>query len=278
MPDETPQPWCGSLTLLPGAVLYRGTGGDAAWHAHHAVQLMVSLDAPFELETDAPSPAPEALIVAQRAQAAVVPRGVPHRLRCRSAELVLVLLEPFGPRGRALGRIGELGAARSTELARAVQFADARGDHAGALVDRILALTGAAPPAAPPSRPVQAALEYLERGASTGNASLAEAARLAHLSPSRLTHHFSQELGIPFRRYALWVRLRTAVDAVSEGADGLAGAAAAAGFSDAAHLSRVFKRNFGLPPSSLLRMRPGRPQSSSVEAGTASTLGPWRPS
>jgi AraC-like DNA-binding protein len=39
------------------------------------------------------------------------------------------------------------------------------------------------------------------------------------------------------------------------GGETLTGAAAAAGFSDSAHLSRTFRRAFGLPPSALLNMR-----------------------
>ncbi|MFM1722485.1 hypothetical protein ABEU20_001040 [Rhodococcus sp. PAM 2766] len=47
VPPRKPPPWDGRLTLTPGAVLYRGVGGDSGLHAHHAVQVMVSLDEPF---------------------------------------------------------------------------------------------------------------------------------------------------------------------------------------------------------------------------------------
>lgn len=76
---------------------------------------------------------------------------------------------------------------------------------------------------------------------------------------------------MPFRRYVLWLRLRRAVREVAAGAN-LTEAAVSAGFSDSAHLSRVFRATFGLPPSALLRMRevsaawpaqPAQPQRSS---------------
>jgi AraC-like DNA-binding protein len=50
----------------------------------------------------------------------------------------------------------------------------------------------------------------------------------------------------------LWLRLRRAVEQVQAGAT-LTQAAALAGFSDSAHLTRVFRTNFGLPPSAVLQ-------------------------
>jgi len=97
-----------------------------------------------------------------------------------------------------------------------------------------------------------AALDYLE-DAIEGRTRLTEAADVAHISPSRLTHLFSQEVGLPFRRFVLWLRLRRVVEEIGNQAN-LSQAAAAAGFSDAAHLSRVFRRAFGLTPSALLSM------------------------
>ena len=58
---------------------------------------------------------------------------------------------------------------------------------------------------------------------------------------------------MPFRRYVLWMRLRLAAQEVSAGAN-LTRAAISAGFADSAHLSRVFRQTFGLPPSALLGM------------------------
>ena len=77
-----------------------------------------------------------------------------------------------------------------------------------------------------------------------------QAARVAHLSATRLTHRFSAEVGLPFRRFVLWSRLKKAVAAVRDGAD-LTRAAVEAGFSDAAHFSRTFRRMFGISADSL---------------------------
>ena len=70
-------------------------------------------------------------------------------------------------------------------------------------------------------------------------------ARHIGLSESRLIHLFTHQVGVPPRRYALWLRLLDAIDEIVEGAS-FTDAAYAAGFSDSAHLSRTFRKMFGL--------------------------------
>ncbi len=53
-----------------------------------------------------------------------------------------------------------------------------------------------------------------------------------------------------FRGYVLWLRIYDTLSALGSGAS-LTDAALAAGFSDAAHFSRTFRRVFGLAPSQL---------------------------
>ena len=76
---------------------------------------------------------------------------------------------------------------------------------------------------------------------------------MANISRSRLTHLFSAEVGVPFRRFVLWLRLRRAADETA-GAATLTEAAVAAGFSDMSHLSRVCCDTFGVSPSAVLGM------------------------
>jgi AraC-like DNA-binding protein len=84
--------------------------------------------------------------------------------------------------------------------------------------------------------------------------SLAEAAALAHLSPSRFRHLFVAETGTTFRAYVLWVRIQHAIVDMMAGRS-WTDAAHAAGFADSAHLNRTFRRMFGISPSMLVRDR-----------------------
>jgi len=65
------------------------------------------------------------------------------------------------------------------------------------------------------------------------------------LSESRFLHLFREEMGIAWRPYLLWRRMICAVDAMISGASAT-DAAHLAGFSDSAHLSRTFRKQFGV--------------------------------
>ena len=82
--------------------------------------------------------------------------------------------------------------------------------------------------------------------------SLESAAASVHLSEGRFAHLFKQQVGLPFRRYMLWRKLARAVVSIGRERT-LAAAAHAAGFSDAAHLTRTFYQMFGIPPSVMMR-------------------------
>ncbi len=81
--------------------------------------------------------------------------------------------------------------------------------------------------------------------------SLAEVAKKVGLSPSRLTHLFREQLGIPPTRYLLWTRLRHALEALANRSS-VTDAAYAAGFSDGPHLSRTFRAMLGFSPAAAL--------------------------
>ncbi|MGF1756404.1 helix-turn-helix transcriptional regulator [Photobacterium sagamiensis] len=65
------------------------------------------------------------------------------------------------------------------------------------------------------------------------------------LSESRFLHLFSEELGVPWRPYLLWCRMTCAIKAILNGTSAT-DAAHLAGFSDSAHLSRTFRKTFGM--------------------------------
>ncbi|MFY8300712.1 helix-turn-helix domain-containing protein [Pseudoalteromonas sp. SS15] len=66
-----------------------------------------------------------------------------------------------------------------------------------------------------------------------------------NLSESRFLHLFKDTMQIPWRPYLLWRRLICAVQTLQQGKTATE-AAYIAGFSDSAHLSRTFKKQFGL--------------------------------
>lgn len=79
------------------------------------------------------------------------------------------------------------------------------------------------------------------RLAETGAVSLDAVAASVGLSPSRFLHLFTRSVGVPLRPYVLWLRLQCGARELGRGKS-VAEAAYAAGFSDAAHFTRTFRR------------------------------------
>lgn len=85
--------------------------------------------------------------------------------------------------------------------------------------------------------------------------SLERLAAIAGLSSSRFAHVFTESIGIPLRPYLRWLRLQRAAGALATGST-VTQAAYIAGFADAAHLTRTFRRMLGMTPRELIRRAP----------------------
>jgi AraC-like DNA-binding protein len=69
-------------------------------------------------------------------------------------------------------------------------------------------------------------------------------AETAGLSSSRFQHLFSAQVGVPYRRYRSWSRMRVAIREIAMGRS-CTMAAHAAGYADLAHFTRDCRRTFG---------------------------------
>ena len=79
-----------------------------------------------------------------------------------------------------------------------------------------------------------------------------ELAEALGLSPSRVLHLFSAELGVPYRRFRLWKRLLHSFELLHS-QDNLTYAALDSGFADATHFSHAFRDTFGVNPAPVFR-------------------------
>ncbi|MFW6030070.1 MAG: helix-turn-helix domain-containing protein [Halanaerobiales bacterium] len=81
---------------------------------------------------------------------------------------------------------------------------------------------------------------------------LNELANNVALSESRLQHIFKKQIGISIKRYMLWKRIIDGIKIIAGGTN-FTFAAHKAGFADSAHMSRTFKRMFGITLSDLFK-------------------------
>jgi AraC family transcriptional regulator len=241
----------GHVLIWPGRAIYVGPLLENEAHAHHAIQISIALRRTLSLQ------APPDLRWRAYRGVATAPDQV-HRIRCRDL-VVQIYFDPEGAAGVALrqgmGKAGvqaidsdDLGTRAAAALRpgtdgqpdaeRAARFIDeltgfSAPDYSRHLIDPRVQATLTAVHALPGRR-----------------ASLSTLADRVALTPGRLGALFRRDIGIPLRRYLLWLRLIDAIEALSHDAN-LTEAAHDAGFSDSAHFSRTFRRMFGMPPSAL---------------------------
>ncbi len=122
------------------------------------------------------------------------------------------------------------------------------------LMARIFGLDVTEPTGANPvDARVDAALSFLRESPQLYG-SIEALSEKVHLSPSRFAHIFKTVVGVPVRRYVLWMKMRRALDLALSG-QSLTAAALSAGFADSAHLSRTVRAMMGIAPEYLFRHR-----------------------
>jgi AraC-like DNA-binding protein len=239
--------WQGEAHLAVGWAAFHGDSGDSRPHRHHAVQLVVAETEPVRVWMD------DGSRIAEHGLAIGSDRL--HRLLGGPAPLLMVYLESESAAGRALQRwVG--GAARALDAGQAAAARDWWQQHASWSADadqELVRRLGVPQPTAAAmhagEQRVEQVLQALPRLAVLPQR-LDQVAAMAALSPSRFAHLFRQRTGIALRPYLRWLRLQRAARAL---ADGMAPteAALAAGFADAAHMSRTFRRHLGVTPGAI---------------------------
>jgi AraC-like DNA-binding protein len=241
----------GSLWVVDATPVKGVEPRQTDFHAHHAIQITIALGGHFKLATESESIIADALAVA------------PDALHVFEAEglFAILFVEPESRLGRAVSRrlfgAGKLAAVpldllgdireRITANYRASKRDDVTLINLGRAL--VAALAGEVKADAPDLR-VRKMIAWAAQQLD-GPVSLADAVAIGGLSASRLRHLFVEQTGLPFKTYLLWLRLSRAVECKAGGAP-LTRAAHEAGFADSAHLSRTFRRMFGVAPTALL--------------------------
>lgn len=242
----------GRLYFWGARALYLGPGLTAAVHAHHAIQVCIPLSGPVRLR---PGPGTRWREYA----AAVIPENQPHESDVAVNLIASLWVEPETARARRLvPRRAQCGILplgqpilRSIAAPLRACWRESWGSlRAGTLVEDIVRELAAEPSEAAGDPRLVRALQILG-SAPDRRVRLADVAAGISLSPSRLAHLLRAEIGLPARRYLLWLRLRDAVQALARGAS-ITQAAHAAGFADAPHFDRTFRRMLGFTPSAAL--------------------------
>ncbi|MDF1502130.1 AraC family transcriptional regulator [Roseisolibacter sp. H3M3-2] len=205
---------------------------------------------------------------------ALIPSRQPHAMDAtRVAPSAVLLVEPETREGHALaerhrGGITALPAAALAGVGPALFAAWEAQRSADAVAEAarrvVRALAGDVAPSVVSDERILRAVAYVQ-GHLEAPLSLEAVAAEACLSPSRFRHLFVEQTGMGLRPYVLWRRFLRVWELLGAGGS-LSAAAHAAGFADAAHLSRTSRSMFGFPPSAIrfaAPLPPGQPLRSS---------------
>jgi AraC-like DNA-binding protein len=238
----------GTLYLWPDGILFLGTDMFNEPHRHFTASVLLSIDGTFEVRTGGTHPESyQGLLVAPNTEQSMDARGARVLILQVDPETdhFLRIADRFERHG-AVSRIPDelVERLRGVAAARVDQDSFSPAELWQSIIDTLSIPGGQTRQI---DRRVREILRIMKLDI---HASLpaAELASRVGLSEGRLIHLFTDEMGLPMRRYALWLRLREAFLTLAEGAS-LTEASHRAGFSDSAHMSRTFRGMFGIPPS-----------------------------
>jgi AraC-like DNA-binding protein len=235
----------------PSALIVWGPGSWSDLHRHHCVQLVMALQGRLRMRERARGRwiACDAVLVKPDAW---------HEVDARGTEVLIAFVEAESDVGAALlAQLiadatpipSDIATTWRAELGQPGQIDKARVES---WVTQSL-LQGRVPPAI--DRRIKRALKIVRENltepetpeAPARTLSLESLAETVGLSTSRFMHLFTTSVGIPLRPYILWLRLQRAAGEIAQ-RKSITDAAHAAGFADAAHLTRTFRRMLGATP------------------------------
>ncbi|WP_373046937.1 helix-turn-helix domain-containing protein [Vulgatibacter sp.] len=241
-------PAAAPLTIWPPLLAAAAPGTVSEPHRHHNLHLVLARAGTLRVQVGGESRAAAGLLTGP---------DVEHAVDASGCDVLLLFVDPESVPGARLAASIEGGASFLDDPARSALLAGlppAPGrDELSAWAERAISRLAGGPWELPRMHPrAREVVRAIRDQLPDREVSLERLAERVGLSPSRLLHVFTASVGIPIRPYVRWVRFQLAATAIVAGTP-LSEAAAAAGFADAAHMTRTFKEMFGLTPSALQR-------------------------
>lgn len=238
----------GILYLMNGRVLFATNAMQTDFHAHYAATLAISLQENIQIETEKGK---------NEYRVALVGPNTYHRTVSPGKEMVALLIDPETYEFSSISEPSDAGDVKPLDISSFEHLIPRLWDlYYGRLNDsevwdlHLELLRAVRPfqklPKAIDERIVKIA--EMIRKELPDSIRMNEIGKHFSVSEDRLIRLFKENLGIPLRRYLLWVRILESAKLLKEGKN-LTEAAHAAGFSDSAHFTRTFKENFGFVPS-----------------------------
>jgi AraC-like DNA-binding protein len=185
-------------------------------HAHHAIQIVVAIDGEMAIKG--------ARRDWRAGRGIIVRHDVEHSYDGKGAPGVMIFVDPESYEGAWLQTaltedITVVREARTAVCATALRTFAEKPFESMEIGDLIRHCVLSLCPGAPPSRRLDERVTKVLTAIQASDdlrMSIEDAAALAFLSPSRFAHLFTQQVGLPFRRYMLWRKLTRAMLAIGK--------------------------------------------------------------
>ncbi len=242
-------PFHSQLYLGRGRALYCGPLQHLEAHVYGAPVLHVGIYGPFRLKL--------ADGVWRSYRAAIVPPGLRHALDVAGGVHGKLFVEIDSHDARAFRqrfpcRQGMVTALADPEIVQCFRWIFEDDPTQDAVEQRLDALLPSEPGNESLLNSRIAKIVELIRREPDRNYSQEELGEVLGLSPSRVLHLFSAQVGVPYRRFRMWKRLMLSFELL-HGQDNMTFAAMDSGFADATHYSHSFRDTFGVNPAPVFR-------------------------
>ena len=245
------------LFLWTDKVFYLGPNFETDLHSHHAVQISIGLQRTLEVSTDHNEVGINNRII-------ITASDIRHRFSSKEQNVALIFLpketEGANSIDSAISDESSVIGFPDTALGHLLPDLQAFHDHSfncqkaeRMCCEIIKCMQFKSFPKKILDERILYALRILENHSSQ-SVTVSDLAKTVGLSTSRFCHLAKQQIGIPIRTFYLWKKMIRAIAAI-ENVGSLTEAAHVSGFSDSSHMSRTFRRMFGLKPSFLIKKK-----------------------
>jgi AraC-like DNA-binding protein len=224
-----------------GYAIFSQSDYKTAKHAHYAIEIVVCTEGSFEVTTDNKRHSD--------IKSVIIPPNLPHSFSCMGATCNLLFVDPLSAMGRLLikryrltslndilidpNKLEEIHEKDKFNIQSLVQ--QSQRSFSDDVDPRILNCISA-----------------MNSSVADQNITVAQLAKAAFLSESRLSHLFKEQLGISVRQCILWKKIMLAAAKSREGLS-ITECAHFAGFADSSHFNKVFNKMFGIKPFFVLK-------------------------
>ncbi len=215
-------------------------GFDSQLHTHPALEIVIATHGEFSLQTLNGSSAGLKL--------AIIDRNIVHSIRSVGCKLQLAMLELTTRSVQSM--ISEYDIHLENGVYMTTQSLGAKELY-DSLVDR---MTRQAFELQYDERVLEC-LRLLGDSDITYQVMIQTLKSQTQLSEGRISHLFTQEVGVSLKKYLVWSRLKRTIRSVLDNKESLFSASVRCGFHDQAHLSKAFKEMLGISPSQVYNSR-----------------------